>query len=117
MNLIPYAIWLFINLGCVFQDVLPMSIFKGKKYWDIGVWGLLDEQYDEFVWTRLFGSIVKGKNSPFFLLFAFIFNNKKKKQSQKIGGSLYFYEKNSPHFLFFGIFILLTRKRRWNDLG
>ena len=94
-----------------------MSIFKGKKYWDIGVWGLLDEQYDEFVWTRLFGSIVKGKNSPFFLFFAFIFNNKKKKQSQKIAGSLYFYEKNSPHFLFFGIFILLTRKRRWNDLG
>ena len=35
-----------------------------------------------------------------------------KKQAQKMEGSLYFYEKNSPRFLFFGIFLLLTRKRK-----
>ena len=26
MNLIPYAVWLFINLGCVFRDVLLMDV-------------------------------------------------------------------------------------------
>ena len=39
MNLIPYALWLFINLGCVFRDVLLMSVSEGKKYWDIRLWG------------------------------------------------------------------------------
>ena len=36
-DLIPYAIWLFINLGWVFRDILLMSVLKGKKYWDIRV--------------------------------------------------------------------------------
>ena len=30
------AIWLFINLGCVFRDVLLMNVSEGKKYW---LWG------------------------------------------------------------------------------
>ena len=114
MNLTLYKIWLFSNLWCFFRDVLLMCISKGKEYWDIRVWGLTwrTGQPDEFVWTRLFGSVAKWESSPFFLCFAFILNNKKKKQSQKIGGSLYFYEKNSPNFLFLGIFLLLTRNRR-----
>ena len=32
------SIWLFINLGCVFRDVLLMSVSQGKKYWGIRVW-------------------------------------------------------------------------------
>ena len=106
--------WFFSNLGWVFQDVLLMSVFKGKKYWDTRVWGWLDEKPGEFVWTRLSGSIAKLRNSPFFWFFAFIFNNKKKKQSQKMEGSLCFYEKNSPQAWLFGIFELPSRKRRWS---
>ena len=112
MNLILDAIWLFINLGCVFRDILLMNVLKGKNNCDIRMWGWLEEQSDEFLWTRLFGSIAKLKNSPCFLFFAFIFNNKKEKQ--KMEGSFYFYEKNSPRFLFFAIFLLLTTKRRWS---
>ena len=66
MNLIPYVIWFFINLVCIFWDVLLMSLFKGKKYWHIRVQDLLDKQSDEFLWTRLFGSISKLENFPFF---------------------------------------------------
>ena len=33
--LIPYAIWLFIILGWVVQDILLISVSEGKNYWDI----------------------------------------------------------------------------------
>ena len=72
MNLIPYVIWFFINLVCIFWDVLLMSLFKGKKFWNIRVQDLLDKQSDEFLWTRLFGSISKLENFPvFYFLLSF----------------------------------------------
>lgn len=74
-----------------------MSVSKGKKYLDISLWSS-DGQSDKFLWTRLFESTSIGKKSAFFRFFAFIFNNKEKKKSQKMESSLHFYEKNSPHF-------------------
>ena len=40
---------LFINLGCIFREVLLISVSERKNHWDIRVWGVLDEPFDEFV--------------------------------------------------------------------
>ena len=80
-----------------------MSALKEKKYWDI--------RLDEDIWKY---RQTEQLSVFFFLFFNFIFNNEKKKHSQKMDDSLYFYEKNSPWVWFFGIFWLLTRKRRWS---
>ena len=39
VNLMLYAVFLFISLGCVMQDVLLICVSEGKKYWDIRATG------------------------------------------------------------------------------
>ena len=108
MNLIPYAIWLFIILGCVMRDVLLMKVSEGKKYWDMRARCQLDEQSDKFVWRRLFGGIATVKNSPFFCFFVFILNNQQKKQLQKMEGEGC---ELSKFFIFRNFFITYEKKK------
>ena len=109
MNLIMYPILLFINLGCVFRDVLLMSVSEGKNYWDIRVLGQLEKQSDEFVWTRLLGSIVKVKNS-FFFFFLVLLSITKRKSRRRRWTAVYISTRTLHVFYFSEFFDYLQEK-------
>ena len=79
MNLIPHAIWLFINLGGTIRDVLLMSVSQGKKYLDIRVWGysLTSSRTNSSGWNCL-KILPKGKTLYFFD-FSLLFSTIKRK--------------------------------------
>ena len=112
MNLMPYTIWLFINLGCVFWGVLLMSVFKEKEYWDIRAWGSFDEQFDKFVWTRLFGSTAKLKNSPLFWFFFLLFSAIKRKSSSRRRRAVHISMRRTSTVLIFWDFLITYKKKK-----